>query len=107
MNKETLNIYLYGGPTLVSKRLLAKWPIEVQMSTYRDSAIWKAIRKYELDYSPRSDVVLTALKVSPPKGVLPFLSKRINMQASMPMHLHRGNKVTVMINRWHEAIIIS
>lgn len=104
MNKETLNIYLYGGFTLVSKRLLAKWPIEVQRTTRCGSTVWKARKKYQLDYSPRSDIVLTGLKVSTPKQINILLPKRLNIEASMPMYLQRGNKVTVMLNRWHRAV---
>lgn len=107
MNRETLKIYLYGGPTVASKKLLAKWPIEVYMSTHRNNVAWKSVRKYQLDYSPRSDVVLTCLKVSSPKGVRHLLSKLFVISAGMPLHVQRGNTITVLMKQGQQTIILS
>lgn len=107
MNKEVLNIYLYGGHRTNSKRLLGKWPIEVQLTTDGERAVWKVRRKYQFVYTAKDDITVTGIEVSVPLCVRKLLSKQLPMPASMPVNIQKGSTLTILFDRWQHTVTLT
>lgn len=108
MFKEILNVHLYGGHRSNSKRLLGKWPVETQLSSDGERAVWKVRKKYQFVYTAKDDMILTGIELSIPNGIRTCLSltKQLPMPTYMPITLQKGNTVTILFDRWQQALMI-